>query len=151
MEAHENQAPIPEAPRPLPGGIGPSHQLASDTTRVGRIARHTRGLVEDVKEWIELRMQLVQAQIEERVEERINQAVLAALVAGVALLALVFALVAASLGLGAWLGHPAWGFLIVASVLLLLALVLHRLRPRMVRRRPGKRQNDAQEKTSPRP
>ncbi|QXD16092.1 phage holin family protein [Rhodocaloribacter litoris] len=123
----------PEQHPSLTGGAGPERQLPSDATRLERIALHTRGLVEDVKEWVDLKIQLVQVQIEERIEERLNRAALGVVLGVVVLLALVFALTAAALGLGAWLGHSAWGFLVVAGVLLVVAGLLRAVRPRLVK------------------
>jgi hypothetical protein len=52
-----------------------------------------------------------------------------------AAVALLFLLTALAFGLGAWLGHPAWGFLIVAGVLFLIAGVYwSRMGPKSMQR-----------------
>ncbi|WP_244870209.1 phage holin family protein [Rhodothermus marinus] len=90
-----------------------------------RLRRQMQELVEDLRAWVELRLTLTQLEIEERIEARIRQLLLRLLVGMLAGLAVVFALVAAALGLGSWLGHPGWGFLVVALGLAVVAAVLH--------------------------
>ncbi|MEM1095014.1 MAG: phage holin family protein [Bacteroidota bacterium] len=100
----------------------PKHKTPDN--KVTRITEHTRGLVDDVKEWVELRIQLAKLEVAHEVNQRKTQAVVGVTAAVVALFAVVLLLVAASLGLGAWLGHPAWGFLAMGILLLLIAAFL---------------------------
>ena len=127
---------------PLPtlsdGETGPERRLPDDANKVERLARETRGLIDDVKDWVDLKIQLVQMEVEERVERKLNQALLGVMLAVVAFLALVFALTAVALGLGSWLGHDAWGFLAVTGLLALVAAALRLLKPRMVKMRDEK-------------
>ena len=124
---------LSDQPRPvLEGQVGPDRQLPSGANKVERIAQHTKGLVSDLTEWVELKMELVQLEVEEKVEQKINQAVVGGVLALMALLVLVFGLVALALGLGAWLGHPAWGFLMVTILLALITVILLKLRPRLI-------------------
>ena len=95
-----------------------------------RLRRQMQELVEDLRAWVELRLTLTQLEIEERIEARIRQLLLRLLVGVLAGLAVVFALVAAALGLGSWLGHPGWGFLVVALGLAAVAAVIHFARKR---------------------
>ena len=105
-------------------------QLPPHQSKVERIGDHMAALSADLREWTELRIALVQRKVEgvvgimERVQHLSEAAKLA--VPGVILLiiGLLFALVTLALGLGAWLGHPGWGFLIVTSVLILVSVVL---------------------------
>lgn len=126
---------------PSPGRSGPF---------VERLTDSTRGLVEDVKEWVELRIQLFQLEVEERIEAKLNQGVLAGTVALVLLLAVVFGLTALALGLGTWLGHPAWGFLAVAVLLGIGAAGLWAVRPRLVGRAPAKPRTGSERPEPPR-
>ncbi len=100
--------------------------------KIRRLSRETRGLVEDVKSWVELRMTLTQMDVEDRIDARLNRAIVGTVVAAVGFLGLTFALVAGALALGSWLGHVAWGFLIVAGLLLLITVLLVALKPRVV-------------------
>lgn len=100
--------------------------------KVQRLAAHTEGLVDDLKQWVDLRIELARIEVEERVEAQANQVVLGILLAGIGLLAVVFGLVTLALGLGAWLGHPAWGFLAVTGLLILLAVLLRAAQPELV-------------------
>lgn len=90
-----------------------------------RLRGQVQELVEDLKTWVELRLALTQLEIEERIEAKIQQLLLRVLIGVLVGLAMVFALVAAALGLGSWLGHPGWGFLVVALVLAGFAAILH--------------------------
>lgn len=101
--------------------------------KVERVAQHMQHLVDDLKTWVDLRIELAQLELEERVEAKANQLALGIVIAGVLLLGVVFALVTVALGLGAWLGHPAWGFLIVTGLLFGGAAVLRAARPELVR------------------
>lgn len=101
--------------------------------RMDRIADNTRGLIEDVKEWIDLKVQLVQLEIEQKIETLANQVVSTFLVIVLAAVTALFILVAAALGLGQWLGHPAWGFLAVSGALGLVTILIHFRRPRLVK------------------
>ncbi len=124
-------------PRPTlsDGAPGPGRALPEGANKVERLARETRGLIDDVKDWVDLKIQLVQIEMEERLERKLNQALLGVILAVVAFLALVFALTALALGLGSWLGHDAWGFLAVTGLLALVAVALRLLKPRMVKMR----------------
>ena len=104
----------------------------AEAGKIRRVSREARGLVEDVKSWVELRMTLTQMDVEERIDARINRAVTGAIVAAIGLLGLTFMLVAASHALGTLLGHRGWGFLIVGGVLLLISLLLLAIKPRIV-------------------
>jgi uncharacterized membrane protein YqjE len=104
-----------------------------------RLAQHTQQLVEDLKEWVDLRIELAQVELEERVEAKVNEIALGVALAVIALLAVVFGLTTLALGLGALFGHPAWGFLAVTLLLVLFAVVLRAARPEFVQvgRRPA--------------
>jgi len=107
---------------------GPSVN-ASDGGRLRRIAGHTRGLVDDLREWIDLRLDLAILEVEERVDELRNEVALGLTLAFFGFFAVFFVLVTVALGLGWALGHPFWGFLIVAVLLTLFVSVLARTRP----------------------
>ena len=119
---------------------GETKDKLSSETRIQRIGQQTRGLVDDVKAWVELRMELTQIQVEDRVEERINEATSGVAVGLLGALGILFLLLAASIALGEWLGYPALGFLIVGGVILLITIALHVLRPRFVQL--GKERSD---------
>jgi fatty acid desaturase len=89
--------------------------------------------VDDVKSWVDLKMQLTQLEVEARVEDKVNEATAGVLIAIIAALALVFLLIAAAIAIGNWLGNAVWGFLIVAAGLVVLTLVTWAAKPRLVR------------------
>lgn len=97
--------------------------------KLGRIAGHTQGLVEDLREWIDLRIDLAILEMEEKVDTIRNEVALGVTLAFFGFFAALFVFTTAALGLGWLLGHPFWGFLIVSVVLLLIVAVLAKARP----------------------
>lgn len=93
--------------------------------KVQRIGGQTRGLFEDFTSWIELRMRLFQLDVQERIQKKVDEAILKAAPVVTGVLAGLFALVTAALFVGWALGHPAWGFLVVTGLLLLITAILH--------------------------
>jgi len=96
-----------------------------------RIAGHTRGLFDDLREWIDLRLDLAILELEERVDELRNELTLGLVLAFFGFFAALFVLLTVALGLGWALGHPFWGFLIVAVLLTVFVTVLARTRPNL--------------------
>lgn len=84
----------------------------------------TRGLFDDFTSWVELRLRLFQLDVQERIQKKVDEAVIKAAPVVVGVLSGFFALVTAALFIGWALGHPAWGFLVVTGVLLLITGVL---------------------------
>ena len=109
--------------------------------RLGRIAEESKGLVDDVKEWVELRVQLLQMEIEERIESVANQVISVIAVAVLALFTALFLLLGAAQFLGEWLGRDAWGYVIVGVVLALVTVFIHSSKPRFIKRLPDTRSN----------
>lgn len=100
--------------------------------KLGRIAGHTRGLVEDLREWIDLRLDLAILEMEERVDDLRNEVALGITLAFLGFFAAMFVFTTIALGLGWVLGHPFWGFLIVSVVLVLTAVALAKSRPELM-------------------
>jgi len=94
-----------------------------------RIAGHTQGLVEDLREWIDLRIDLAILEVEERVDDLRNEVALGLTLAFFGFFAVFFVLVTVALGIGWVLGHPFWGFLIVALLLSVFVAVVAQTRP----------------------
>lgn len=114
------------------GKVPPERQLKPGRGNLGRITDQTRGLVDDLTAWVELRLELAQLEVEERIERKVNDLALKVIFGGLAGLAGLFALVTLALALGAWLGHPAWGYLIVTGLLALAAVVVRAAHPRLI-------------------
>jgi hypothetical protein len=89
-------------------------------------------LVDDLREWIDLRIDLAILELEERVDDLRNEVALGLMLAFFGFMASLFILTTVALGLGWALGHPFWGFLIVTGLLVLLVAVLGRTRPDLV-------------------
>lgn len=104
--------------------------------KMERIAGHTQGLVEDLREWIDLRLDLAVLELEERVDTLANQIALGVTMALLAFFAGLFGLTTAAIGLGWLFGHPFWGFAAVFLGLVLLLVVLRAAKPELVPRPP---------------
>ena len=100
--------------------------------KLTRIATHTQGLVEDLREWIDLRLDLTVLEIEEKVDTAQNQIALGVVFALLGFFAGLFTLTTVALGLGWLFGHPFFGFLAVSVVLLVLLAVLRASKPELV-------------------
>ena len=114
-----------EHPAAKAEGATPERPTAFGAKKVERIAQQSKGLIDDVKDWIDLKITLVELEIREKIKARQEEAITFALIGFLGVLALVFLLVAIALGLGTWLGHPAWGFLIVTGILVGVAGLLY--------------------------
>ena len=102
----------------------PERRLPSGRNKVERLGEQTKGLFDDFKSWVELRLKLFQAEIQEKVEKKVNAAIIKVAPFVAAAIAGFFAIVTLALFLGWWLGHPAWGFLCVTLMFVLLTGVL---------------------------
>ena len=87
-----------------------------------KLSNHTKSLVEDLTSWFELKIQYIILDYQEQLTRKAKSYV----IEGVALLvfgiASLFGLVALALWLSDLLGHSAWGFLIVAVMLSVIAV-----------------------------
>lgn len=109
--------------------LGPERQLASGQNKVQRMTAQSKGLVDDITGWVELKIKLTQTEIENKIQAKINMVVMRMAPLVVGLIAGLFLLVTLALFLGWMLGQPAWGFLIVTLILALVALVLFKKFP----------------------
>jgi len=119
---------------------------------VSRIAGESRALFEDLREWVDLRVQLVQVDIEERIEKAANEVIAVIMVAVLGLFALAFLLHGLAIWLGGALGGTHWGYLIVAGVLALTTIALRSVKPDFMSRRqqaPSSKEEALQEPGSP--
>lgn len=102
----------------------PAGLLPDRRNKVERISTQTRGIFGDISSWVELRLKLFQVEIQERVQEKVNETVIKIAPVAAGAIAGFFALVTLALFVGWWLGHPAWGFLVVTLLLGLITAVL---------------------------
>ncbi len=123
METLDDQSSGPDSEPPArPSTGGP----------LGRIAGHTQGLVEDLREWMDLRLDLALLEVEEKVDELRNEVALGLTLAFFGLFSVFFVLTTVALGVGWLLGHPFWGFLAVSIALVLIVVALYSARPALV-------------------
>lgn len=100
--------------------------------KLQRIATHTQGLISDLREWIDLRLDLALMEVEERVDTLRNNLALGITLALLGFFAALFGLTTIALGLGWLLGHPFWGFLIVSGLLILVVVALRAAQPALM-------------------
>ena len=120
----------PDAPRPsVPIGvpIEERFRLPAHRNKVERVVDHTHGLVDDITEWVELRVKLVKSEIEALIDSRVG-AMRGLLVFGVtAALTGLYALVTLAVIIGALTGGRYWiGFLVVNLILVAVTLFVKR-------------------------
>jgi hypothetical protein len=113
-------------------------QLPPHRGKLARMQDHVEGAVGGLKDWIELRIELVQAQIQEFVDARTEEAKFGAIIGVFAALAALFFLITLGFAFSAllrWLlgwGQLAaltGGFFIVVLILALVAFVAYRRSP----------------------
>ncbi|MEM1043087.1 MAG: phage holin family protein [Bacteroidota bacterium] len=98
------------------------------------MADHARGLADDIKEWAELRIALVQQEVKDKLEEKGTYGGIIAVFAALGGLFLLIALgFGASAVVGIWIENQLvallLGFLVVALLLLLVAFVAYKKSP----------------------
>ncbi len=116
----------------------PSSESTSSRNPVGRLAGESRALFDDLREWVDLRVQLVQVDIEERIEKAANEAIAVIAVLVLALFAVVFLLHGVAVWIGSALGGVQWGYLIVGGFLAVITLIIHSVKPDFVGSRKRK-------------
>ena len=99
-------------------GPGPADNAPRGGGKVHRIGQETRGLFEDFTAWVELRLRLVQLDVQGYIRQKIDEATLKIALVAAGLFSGLFALVTLALFAGWLFGHPAWGFLAVTGLLL---------------------------------
>ncbi|MEM0963082.1 MAG: phage holin family protein [Bacteroidota bacterium] len=120
--------------------VSEARQLAPHQSKGERISGHLASLSKDLREWTELRVELVKRQVEgvqaqvERVQHYVDAAGFFVTAGALALTAIAFILVALAFWIGSLVGSDALGFLITAGLLILIAVILGVLGLRTVRR-----------------
>ena len=111
-----------------------SHGNPSDGIggRFDRISGQTKGLVDDVKEWVDLRVRLVQMDLEDRINVIANQTILTLVIIGIGGASMLFGLFAAAFGMGLLLGNNALGFLAMSVLLAIATILMNQVRPRFI-------------------
>lgn len=123
MESTEDQSSASDTNR--------TEQVSQDG-KVRRMALQLKGLLDDFRTWIDLRLDLAILKVEERIDELRNEIVLGLTVAVAGFFAAIFSLATLALGVGWLLGHPFWGFLAVSVALLLIVSLLRMTQPSLV-------------------
>ena len=114
--------------------------------KAGRIRQHAQGLVQEVRTWMELQMELAGIRIWERLEVRLSHLRVMYIVSFLACTGLTFLLVAVALWLETFLGHIYWGFALVGLATGLVAWIIYlvRLSSGYSKESPANRNNSEQ-------
>ena len=97
---------------------------ASRGGKLQRISSDTRGVISDLREWIDLRIDLAVRDVNDQLDDAASQAVLGAVLAVLGFFTGLFMLTTLAIGLGWWLGHMFWGFLIVFALLAVVSFAV---------------------------
>lgn len=124
MESHDERSSAPNAEPPRHG--------APRGGKMQRIATQTQRLFADLREWIDLRLDLAILEVEERIDEFKNEIALGVTFALFGFFAALFSLATVALGVGWLLGHPFWGFLAVSVALILVVVALRVAKPNLM-------------------
>jgi len=121
---------MPRSEPEVSGGRKPGgRESVPEAAALGRALAHGRELGQDLLDWVDLKFQAERMKLQELLNEKLNLAVDVALAIGLAGVGVFFVLVALALGLGTWLGHPGWGFLLVGLVFLAVGAAFYLLHP----------------------
>ncbi|MBL7977391.1 MAG: phage holin family protein [Bacteroidetes Order II. Incertae sedis bacterium] len=101
---------------------------------LGDLGNHLEALLEEVRGWVEARLSLFALETEDFVNQLIRILILVFVVS----VFLFFCLITLALGLGMWLGHAFWGFLLVTALLLMAGLLFGIIRPKFMKIKPEK-------------
>ena len=127
----------------------PSHTFDKGGEAVDKITDHTKGLFEDLTAWAELKIQYTLLDYQDQVTTKAKSLIFEGVSFAILGIAALFGLVALALGLGSWLSHPAWGFLVVTGLLVAVALVVRFVGKRIARgKRPERIMHDVHLKES---
>ena len=113
--------PSKDRPEVMTEGETPAGPISKGAKKVERIAQQSIELFDDIKEWIDLKIKFTWLEVEAKIDAKKKERLVGALLGVLGVLGIGLALITGALGLGAWLVHPAWGFLMVTGLLFLTA------------------------------
>ena len=102
-----------------------------DSGKISKIVGTAKSVTEELANVVDLKVKLVQTDLEDKVNEKVNIAIQKSI--GIALIGLVafFALIGLALLIGEYLGSEGYGFLIISGIILLITLVMGLLKPKL--------------------
>lgn len=126
------------------------HRLPDGRNKVARLADQTRGLVDDLKTWVDLRLKLEQVKFWDEADARVNELTVGVITGVLLALGGLFVLLGFAFLIGWWLGNTFWGFFIVGALMILIGVVFKSANPHLLElRKPALVDEDKVERGRP--
>ena len=97
------------------------------TKKSDRITLHSKELIRNLHEWVELKIQLAVSEFRDSIWDQRKKIVLALVLCFSLLLSVTFLLTATALWLGVLLNSQIWGFFILAMMMALTSWLIYQL------------------------
>lgn len=107
-----------------PGSESTSPTKARRGGKLQRVTEDTRGIVTNLRQWIDLRLDLAVKEVNDQIDDAASQAAFGLVLAILAFFTGLFGLTTLALGLGWALGQPFYGFLIVFALLAIVSFIV---------------------------
>jgi len=124
----QTEVEAPDRTDALPASSGSEEDVDG---RIDRIVHETRRLGDDLMEWVNLKLRLVQLDVQERIDQELDFVFSGVIVLSMIVIALLMASFGLAFILGDLLGELWYGFAIMAFIYVLAAAVISRIRPRL--------------------
>ena len=112
---------------------GSNGSSKNGTDTLDKITDRTKNLFEDLTSWFELKVQYIILDYQEQITKKAKNIAYEAVAMTILAIAGLFALISLALGLGVLLTHPAWGFLAVTVLLVLIAFIVRMIGKRFTK------------------
>lgn len=100
---------------------------------MSELFNHINELADNTKEYINTKVEIAKLNAAEKISSLTSGIIARIAVAMIFALFLLFFSMAAGFALGEWLGKAYWGFLVVAGIYLLVAIIIWTTRERLIR------------------
>jgi uncharacterized membrane protein YqjE len=127
MAEDEKQTALEAAEKVVP----PASTTVTTDGRIDRIVQETKHLSDDLMEWVNLRLRLVQLDVQELIDNELDFVFSGVIVLAMIMVAFLLASIGLAFVIGDWLGESWYGFGIMTVVYLVAAFIVSRVRPRL--------------------
>lgn len=108
-----------------------SEMGSQESGKISKIVGTAKSVTEELANVVDLKVKLVQTDIEDRVNEKVNMAIQKSIGIGLIGIVAFFALVGLALIIGDFLGNSGYGFLSIAGIVLIVTLTVGLIKPRL--------------------